>query len=291
MLSELLTSIDRRTRETDAEVIVVRAGGDQDPRDVAVEMNDVVRVIDLPGGVDDERIAYSDARNLGAESACGEHVMFVDADTILGPSTIDAMDRSLGLHDALCTGDLAYLPPGHAGLGDATFDELAATARPHPARPAAPATGVEIGSDHALVWGLNMAMRRSTFERAGGFDESFHGYAGEDTDLAMAIARLGVPTGLVAGVKILHQHHDSFEPPVGEFRATLANARRYQEKWGGWPMGGWLDGFEEIGLIERHGDEIHILRDPTLFEVAAARQDRARPFRSVPNGECEPNRL
>jgi len=259
------------------EVLVVRAGGDEDPAAVAHAAGDVpVRILDIDAP--DDRIPYSRARNAGAEAAAGEHVAFLDADTIASPSFAASITAALDEHDALCHGEVRYLPPGDVeGL---PFDELAARARPHPAREPVPSSGVVLGGRHELVWGLCMAMRHPTWARAGGFDEGYGGYAGEDTDLGRRLRELGVPVALVGDAVVLHQHHDSFDPPVQQLRATVANAQRYRDTWGEWPMTGWLEGFVGLGLLRWDPAEATctVLRDPTPAEVEACRRTVARPF-------------
>lgn len=267
-------------QEQDFELVVVRAGGNEDPRAVANQHDIKTTVVELDG--DDEKIAYSTARNAGAQSASGEHLMFVDADTLLGPSSVGSMSLALNDVDALCTGSLLYLPPSHADIADVGYDALRSTGRSHPARPTTPLDGWRLGADHHLVWGLNMGLRRNSFEQVGRFDESFKGYAGEDTDLGRSIRSQGLPTAFVSGVEILHQHHDSFDPPVQQFRATLRNAEQFEAKWGEWPMVGWLDGFERLELIERTGSSLRIVRDPSPQEIEAARCTAAAPFRIDP---------
>lgn len=279
MLANLATSLDRQDDDR-FELLVVAAGGAENPYDVMFGRRFRCSVVEMMP-TDDERIAYSAARNAGAHRAQGEHLAFCDADTVLAPSFVSSMHAALDTADALCTGDLSYLPPGHADLGSTSFEALARSARPHQARPVAPANGVRFGAFHHLVWGLNMVMRAATFARVGGFDESYLGYAGEDTDLARALDELGIPAAVVAGAQVLHQHHDSFEPPVHQFRATLANAERFYAKWGEWPMQGWLERFAELGLIERCGAEWCVQRDPTEDEIEAARRHCALPFRSA----------
>jgi GT2 family glycosyltransferase len=119
-------------------------------------------------------------------------------------------------------------------------DWIAAVGRSHPARERPPTSGVRMGRRHDLVWGLCMAMRRKLFECAGGFDESYNGYAGEDTDLATTIFVLGVPAGLVGDAFVLHRHHDSFEPPLQQLELTLQNARTPSTTNGA--RGRWPDG-------------------------------------------------
>lgn len=268
-------------QEAPVEVVVVRAGGDEDPRDVVSRFDGLrATVCEVVGA--GERIPYSAARNAGAEAATGEHLAFCDADTIASPTFAGSIDRALAAHDALCTGEVRYLPPGDTAGVD--FETLLARSRPHPHRDPVPASGVALGGRHELVWGLCMAMRHSTFESLGGFDEGYGGYAGEDTDLGTAMRHAGVPVGLVADAVVLHQHHDSYEPPVQQLRATVANAQRYRDKWGSWPMGGWLEGFADLGLVEWAPDAVRctVLRDPSPEELDACRRVVALPFEEVP---------
>ncbi len=268
-------------QDAPVEVVVVRAGGDEDPRQVidAVRgLRATVTEVDAP----DERIPYSAARNAGAAAATGEHLAFCDADTIASPTFAGSIDRALAEHDALCTGEVRYLPPGDTAATD--FASLLARSRPHPHREPVPSTGVALSDGHELVWGLCMAMRHSTFERAGGFDEGYGGYAGEDTDLGRTLADLGVPVALVADAVVLHQHHDSYDPPVQQLRATVANAQRYRDKWGTWPMEGWLEGFRELGLLDWSpaAGRCTVLRDPSSAELDACLRTVALPFEEVP---------
>lgn len=268
-------------QDAPVEVVVVHAGGDEDPRHV-VSRFDGLRAVVRQVASDDERIPYSAARNAGAAAASGEHLAFCDADTIPSPTFAGAIDRALADHDALCTGEVRYLPPGEtAGVA---FDDLLERSRPHPHRDAVPPAGVALGGRHELVWGLCMAMRHSTFDASGRFDEGYGGYAGEDTDLSRSLRAAGVPVALVADAVVLHQHHDSYDPPVQQLRATVANAQRYRDKWGDWPMGGWLQGFADMGLVEwtPAATRCTILRDPSPDEVDACRRAVALPFEEVP---------
>lgn len=261
-----------------ADVVVAVCGGD-DPRPGAPETPFPVRFLDVPSG---ERIAYSPARNACAAAAGTDRLLFLDADCVPLPGALAAFSRALDAEDALCIGEVLYLPPT-APFDPADAERLAEVGRPHPARPRPPADCWVRSDDYGLVWGLSMAVRRPTFRKLGGFDEGYGGYAGEDTDFAEAARQSGVPLHVVAGAAVAHRHHDVFEPPVQQLRATVANAQRFRDKWGWWPMGGWLEGFRDLGLIDWRPDaeRATVLRDPTLDEVEAARRTSARPFREA----------
>ena len=271
-------------RDARFEVVVVDVGGRQDPRDTVATFPQLPVITHrMPTTASSESldtIPYSAARNAGADAGSGEHVVFCDADTIPSAGFVGALHDALDAHRALCTVEVLYLPPmPSAALASLPVPWLAAVGRPHPARERPPRTGVRRGRRHELVWGLCMAMRRETFEASGGFDTSYDGYAGEDTDLARTLATMGVPVVLVGGATALHRHHDSFEPPLQQLRATTDNARRFHEKWGDWPMAGWLAGFRDLGLVEWNADELRVLREPTEAELDAARRTKALPFR------------
>ena len=152
---------------------------------------------------------------------------------------------------------------------------------PHPHRQRPPTEGMDTTVRHELVWGLHLAMRRRTFLALGGFDEEYGGYAGEDTDLAIAARQVGIPAALVAGADVFHQHHDVWEPPLQQMEATLANASRFRAKWGWWPMDGWLREMVDLGLIDwsPQRPNVRIVRHPDAADLAAAHRCEALPFR------------
>lgn len=145
--------------------------------------------------------------------------------------------------------------PGHLSAAAGTFG-----IRPrHPRRPgpAAPrpasATGEAIvaGTDYALFWSLSFAVRREVWDRIGGFCEEYQGYGGEDTDFARCAEANAVPMRWVGGAHAFHQHHPVENPPVRHLADIVRNAHVFHRRWGAWPMGGWLEGFAEQGLITR----------------------------------------
>ncbi len=277
LLSGLVEGLSR-SEEPPAQLVVVHAGG-EDPAPVLRDAPFPVEVVRVGDG--DERIPYAPARNAAARAASSPHLVFLDADTIPAPSMVGAFDAALTAADALCIGDVQYLPPGAAD-GRWTTESLDAAGRRHPARPVPPDTGWQVSQDYPMVWGLCVALRRDTLlERLGGFDEQFRGYAGEDTDLAERARLLGVPLHVVAGGRVWHCHHDSWEPPVQQLRATVENCRVFHRRHGWWPMQGWLEGFRDLGLVRwtPDADDLVVLRDPTPAEVDAVRCTVARPFR------------
>jgi GT2 family glycosyltransferase len=90
-----------------------------------------------------------------------------------------------------------------------------------------------------------------TWTRIGGFCEEYVGYGGEDTDFArLAVAR-GLRLGWTGTARAYHQHHPTSEPPIQHVDSILRNAVVFHRRWRTWPMRGWLDEFERLGLVVR----------------------------------------
>ena len=117
---------------------------------------------------------------------------------------------------------------------------------------------MERSASYELFWSLNFAVTRQTWEEVGGFDESYVGYGAEDTDLGFRARALGVPAWMVCGAEAYHQHHGSAGPPREHLHSIVANARRFHDRWGQWPMEGWLQAFAEQGLVRWTDTELAI---------------------------------
>jgi GT2 family glycosyltransferase len=198
------------------------------------------------------------ARNLGARTAVdlgAELLVFLDVDCIPSPGCVaayaTAAERS-DSRDRLLCGPVAYLPPGPPGGPD--LDRLHELATPHPARPS-PAPGqVVLDDDRAtLFWSLSFAVRPDTWDAIGGFDESYVGYGGEDTDFAQRAEQRGVGLAWVGSATAFHQHHPVSDPPVEHAADIVRNATIFWRRWGFWPMRAWLEQLCDLGVVRRDG--------------------------------------
>ncbi|MDG5487815.1 glycosyltransferase [Sphingomonas sp. BGYR3] len=250
-----------------AELIVVDMASDR-PVVIPPQCFPVTTVLlDRPG------LPLAEARNLAASTARSPILLFLDVDCIPAAGLVGAIAAACGANDALLSAEVRYLPPG-AVADDWSKRQLLARAIRHPAR-LFPGAGQSVAADHALFWSLAFGVSAERFAAVGGFDPAFTGYGAEDTDFAFRLRDAGVPHRLIGGAGAFHQHHAAHDPPLQHFADIVANARRFHDRWQRWPMEGWLDAFQGLGLIARKGHAIQVLRHPSADEVSASKVDRA----------------
>lgn len=217
-------------------------------------------------------------RNAAARSARGDLLVFLDVDCIPHPALIDDYAGVADTHEGVMMGEVAYLPAGaNAGLDFELFDAVGVK---HSERAGPPEGPVGTCRDYRCFWSLNFAISAQDFARSGGFDESFIGYGGEDTDFARAATAAGLPLWWVRGAKAYHQYHPHHMPPVHHLESVIANAERFRHKWGDFTMQHWLRAFTLMGLTERTDTGWRILRKPNEDDLALTRQQERQPYAS-----------
>lgn len=209
---------------------------------------------------DTHELPLAAARNMGISAAKTGSVIFIDVDCIVSPTLFENMLLALnGEH--IITAYPLYLP---VVPDTGKYSDLMDQAVTHPAREHIP-VGQPV--EHLLFWSLIFAIQKQTFEKIGGFDESFVGYGAEDTDFAMMFHQADVKLIFVRDY-ILHQYHDKHDPPVNHFHSIIENATRYKQKWNVLPMQRWLKGFEAMGLIKTDQDDnITVIQEPTHSQI------------------------
>lgn len=269
-LSAHLAALRGSHRQPD--LVVVVAMGD---RDVAAVVESAglthhgieVVTVDLPLPAPGE-LPLSAARNAGANQAIEREcdlLVFLDVDCLASPTALEHYEQAWRLSSArhgtenearhigpvLLSGPVTYLPPLAPGQNHYPTEGLGRLADPHPARPA-PAPGeVVLADDLRLFWSLSFAIAARHWDTVGGFDTGYRGYGGEDTDFALRAAATGGALYWVGGADAFHQHHDVERPPVRHVRSIVGNANYFRELWGWFPMEGWLEAFERLGLVSR----------------------------------------
>ncbi|MCD9198726.1 glycosyltransferase family 2 protein [Aeromicrobium wangtongii] len=208
---------------------------------------------------DDRGLPLARARNVGARralSAGAEALIFLDVDCIPSPELIGSYERVLAdprtADDVVC-GAVTYLPPPPEG--GYRLEEVAHMGEPHRARPCPPPGQVDRGHDrYDLFWSLSFAVSAQTWHRLGGFEESYVGYGGEDTDFGRVAQSAGIALTWVGGADAFHQHHPVSRPPVEHVDDIVRNATIFRRRWGSWPMQGWLDALVARELVTRRPD-------------------------------------
>jgi GT2 family glycosyltransferase len=246
-LANLVTGLNRASDAPLFELLVGWMGGD----DPSPALSRASGFAATALAVDGDELPLAGARNSLAAAAGGELLVFLDVDCIPSRSLLAAHEAALADEDAITLGETLYLPQGFVARG-AAERELRPAARRHPERvDLFPALGgPRIDSRHDLFWSLNFGLRRATFERIGGFDDSYRGYGIEDTDFGLRAARAGVPLCWLGDAVAFHQFHPPTRLRPEGMDALVDNVRRYRERWGEWPAKGWLEELGALGLVD-----------------------------------------
>lgn len=192
---------------TDCELIVVDNGSQDETREIV--RGDRRAVLIEPGA----NLGFGAACNLGARTAAGDVLVFLNPDTHPSPSALAALalqlgDRSVGIV-------LPALSPSIEAVRETVG------AFPSPIFVVAQALGLWQFAKRLYIrpgrrlripcgFGACMAMRRELFEEVGGFDESIFLY-GEDTDLCRRIRDSGHHVVLDTTILVPHRGNASGE--------------------------------------------------------------------------------
>lgn len=238
-------SLAAGTRRPDDYVVVAM----DDPDIRSAELDGLRRrVVRVPTSV--RGLPLARARNRGVRAALDAGagaVVCLDVDCLAGRDLVASYaDRVVGDPRTVWQGPVTYLdPPPDDGY---PLDRLDALDAPHPARPA-PAPGeVRRGADPDLFWSLSFAVSPEVWAVTDGFCVDYVGYGAEDTDFGHTAAARGLDLAWDGSARAYHQHHPVSRPPVEHLDAILRNAAVFHRRWGRWPMLGWLEEFERLGL-------------------------------------------
>lgn len=252
-------------RKPDRWIIV---GMDQDitPPECNHSIEIVTGRVDGDGG----SLPLAHARNHAASLCESEAMVFLDVDCIAAPSMLSILEAAIADEDRLWMGRPRYLPE-NAANGAWEMHDLESVAVDHPLQPDLAFAQRVASTQYEKFWSLCFGIRKETFRKIGGFDESFAGYGGEDTDFAFAARAADVPLGFV-GATAYHQHHSVCKPPLNHFDAIIRNAIQFRKRWDTWPMESWLTAFAELSLIEFDpaSDTLEITARPTASQISEA---------------------
>ncbi|WP_344851237.1 glycosyltransferase family 2 protein [Pedobacter jeongneungensis] len=208
-----------------------------------------------------EALPLAHARNCAAQKALSDQLVFLDADCIPAEDFLEVYQEALYQKNCLYSGRVSYLPHWVMDKPD-LLQLMALSGTADPVR-----ASVDQYPYH-LFWSLNFGCSKSVYAQIGGFDETFCGYGAEDTDFSFSARQKGVDLVTIDAMAY-HQYHQSYDPPINHLEAIVKNAAIFNEKWGVWPMEGWLEKFCAMGYTAWQGGQLQILRLPGKDEISA----------------------
>jgi GT2 family glycosyltransferase len=211
-LEQCLCSVEKAARRVTAEVIVVDNASSDGSRAWLEPRFPGVRFI-----WNDTNLGFAKANNLALTQATGDHVLFLNPDTILPEDTLERCVAFMEAHpDAgalgvrMLDGSGNFLPESKRSFPSpiTSFFKLSGLASLFPRSPlfARYHLGhLDPAQDHAVevLAGAFMFVRKKVLDLTGGFDEIFFMY-GEDIDLSYRILKAGYKNYYLADPAILH---------------------------------------------------------------------------------------
>lgn len=160
-----------------------------------------VRLIDSPG------LGAAGARNLGADAAKGEILVFCDAHVTVPPDWLEIMARGFALKgvDGISPAIASMADPSAVGYGQTWNDRLECKWL----------TNRFTGMTQApLLPGGCMAFRREAFMTVGGFDRGFLVWGHEDEEISFKMWLFGYKLYVEPDIKVLHLFRPAHPYPV-----------------------------------------------------------------------------
>jgi GT2 family glycosyltransferase len=211
-LEHCLCSVLKACRHLTAEVWVVDNNSTDNSRSYFMQRFASVKFI-----WNDDNIGFARANNLALAKARGQHILFLNPDTILAEDTLELCldwfdkNRDTGaLGVKMLDGRGVFLPESKRGFPSfwasvfkftglsAVFPQSAILARYYSGHlPANCTHPVEV------ISGAFMMVPKNILDQTGGFDEAYFMYA-EDIDLSYRIQKAGFSNTYFAGTTIVH---------------------------------------------------------------------------------------
>lgn len=218
MVIDCIHSIQERIQTMDYEVIVVdNASGDDSLHLLRNAFGDRIKLIAAP-----DNLGFGKANNLGAQQAKGKYLFLLNPDTLLINDAVGVLYRFMEKNPCvgvgggnLYTADMEPAPSFCSDFDDLSLERKRASwsnligtriqAKLHIGK-----NKPLVGFNHtgnpkqvAYIFGADMMIPRSLFERIGGFDPDFFMY-GEEVELTWRITQLGYKVMNIPQAKIIH---------------------------------------------------------------------------------------
>jgi glycosyltransferase involved in cell wall biosynthesis len=174
MLAMTVENILEVTAFPNIEVIVVDDGSTDGSCDKYRESTKRVRVVTA------DRVGIPRARNLGAEHAHGDYVLFIDAHCTVSANWIDRFIEALSAPDVAIAGPTftRLNEPEPRGCGNVWINHRLESAWLEPLR-------VERPYEVPITPGGCQAFRKETFQEIGGFDTGFTRWGYQDEEICL----------------------------------------------------------------------------------------------------------
>jgi glycosyltransferase involved in cell wall biosynthesis/GT2 family glycosyltransferase len=184
------------------EVIVVDDGGDEQTRRAVAEFQRGATQVTYVSNAGHGAAA---ARNAGARAARGETLLFLDDDMQVASSHLRAhLDAHATHPGALIGGTRWYSPESLAALEATSFGRYRISLEREYALGRAEAEGGSAVTHAPTLASYDLSLSRESWDRLGGFDESFPYAGAEDQDLSRRAVEAGLDLIRDNGIRLLH---------------------------------------------------------------------------------------
>lgn len=216
-LQNLIHSIEKATLNLTKEIIIVDNASDDGSVDFIKDKFPEVKLI-----ANKKNLGFGKANNLGLKIAAGEYILLINPDTLVAEDTFEKMIQFFNDTQSAGLAGCKILNP------DGTLQLACRRSFPGPWTSFTKVTGLstlfpksKIFARYNLTYldenksyevdaisGSFMMMRRSVYDKVGGFDEQFFMY-GEDLDLCYRIQKSGFKVYYVHSTQIIHYKGES----------------------------------------------------------------------------------
>ena len=177
-----------------------------------------------------ENLGFGMGNNLAAAHARGEHLCFLNSDAIVPPGWLDPLVAAFDDPLVASVSPMLVYPDG-------TVQEAGAIVEPDGRVIALGRFSDPDSLDNALLGPITFAsaacllVRRSAFERVGGFDPLYGTAYYEDVDLMFELQSLGLRLVVDPSIRVVHAQGASSPSSDTAAERIRSNQERFSERW------------------------------------------------------------